>query len=301
VRSIDFTKSTVTIEQQWTRGAGGVMVSQRPKTRAGRRTIASPNWLMDMLADHLVERGISRTTVRPTSSSGPAVRRSTTPTGGVGSGSRPPRLALRLWASRGAVLLYAAEDLGHTLALLVERCNPGVPLSGLPEPDQDRVIARLLGQLWLEPPTNHSFRPLEEMCKQWAAEFETKTAGRKPPVDPGLVRTAMELFRHLPPTSARTVLISTDLHAGNVLAAEREPWLATDPKPYVGEPTYDVLQHMLNCPARLKSDPINLINRVAYLAGLQTERTRLWLFARCVQESPDWPGLAEVAYLITPP
>lgn len=60
VRSIDFTKNTVAVEQQWTRGAGGVMVSQRPKTRAGRRTIAAPGWLMDMLADHLAERGVSQ-------------------------------------------------------------------------------------------------------------------------------------------------------------------------------------------------------------------------------------------------
>ena len=58
VRSVDFTKNTVTVEQQWTRGASGVMVSQRPKTRAGRRTIASPEWLPDMLAKHLAERGV---------------------------------------------------------------------------------------------------------------------------------------------------------------------------------------------------------------------------------------------------
>lgn len=60
VRSVDFTKNTVAIEQQWTRGAGGVMVSQRPKTRAGRRTLASPDWMMDKLADHVAERGISQ-------------------------------------------------------------------------------------------------------------------------------------------------------------------------------------------------------------------------------------------------
>jgi streptomycin 6-kinase len=193
--------------------------------------------------------------------------------------------ALRLWAGRGAVLLHAAEDLGHTRALLVERCQSGVPLSTLPEPDQDHVIARLLRKLWLEPPPSHPFRPLEEMCNQWAAEFETETAGRNPPLDPGLARTGIELFRQLPTTSQQTVVLSTDLHAGNVLAAEREPWLTIDPKPHVGDPTYDVLQHMLNCPARLKSDPIKLINRVAHLAGLEPERTRQWLFARCVQSS----------------
>jgi streptomycin 6-kinase len=209
--------------------------------------------------------------------------------------------ALRLWAGRGAVFLLAAEDLGHTLALLVELCCPGVALSGLPEPDQDLVVARLLRRLWIDPPPNHPFRPLQEMCNRWADEFETKAAGRNPLADPGLARTAMELFRHLPTTSTRTAVLSTDLHAGNVLAAEREPWLAIDPKPHIGDPTYDVLQHLLNCPARLRTDPVKLTNRIAHLAGLEPERTRLWLFARCVQEAPDWPPLADVARLIAPP
>ena len=47
------------------------------------------------------------------------------------------------------------------------------------------------------------------------------------------------------------MLLCTDLHAGNVLAAEREPWLVIDPKPDVGDPTYDVLQHLHNCYVRL--------------------------------------------------
>ncbi len=50
------------------------------------------------------------------------------------------------------------------------------------------------------------------------------------------------------------MLLCTDLHPDNVLAAEREPWLAIDPKPYVGDPTYDPLQHMLNFPDRLAGD-----------------------------------------------
>ena len=35
------------------------MVSQGPKSRAGRRTMSAPDWLMGMLADHLVRRGIT--------------------------------------------------------------------------------------------------------------------------------------------------------------------------------------------------------------------------------------------------
>lgn len=35
------------------------MVSQKPKTRAGNQTIAVPDWLMDMLAQHLAQRALS--------------------------------------------------------------------------------------------------------------------------------------------------------------------------------------------------------------------------------------------------
>ncbi len=96
------------------------------------------------------------------------------------------------------------------------------------------------------------------------------------------------------------MLLCTDLHAENVLAARREPWLVIDPKPYVGDPTYDPLQHLLNCGDRLRADPHDLVRRMADLLGLDPERLLLWMFARCVQESPDWPALGEVARRIAP-
>ena len=58
----------------------------------------------------------------------------------------------------------------------------------------------------------------------------------------------------------------------NVLSAEREPWLVIDPKPYVGDPTYDPLQHLLNCDERLHADPRDLARRMADLLGLDAER-----------------------------
>jgi streptomycin 6-kinase len=138
------------------------------------------------------------------------------------------------------------------------------------------------------------------MCQQWADEFDRKTTEREPSLDPALVRVGLALFRELPATSERRVLLATDLHAGNVLSAEREPWLAIDPKPHVGDPTYDALQHMLNCGERLHADPLGLVARMADLLDVDRERLRLWLFARCVQESVGWPGLAEVARAVVP-
>lgn len=119
-------------------------------------------------------------------------------------------------------------------------------------------------------------------------------------LDAGLAADGIGLFRSLPRSADRDVLLCTDLHAGNVLAAQREPWLVVDPKPYVGDPTYDVVQHLLNCPKRLHDDPLGLVARLSDLLDLDRERLRLWLFARCVQESPDWPHLGYIAKQVAP-
>ncbi len=194
----------------------------------------------------------------------------------------------------------ACEVNAETLALLLERCRPGTTLRALPEPDQDLVVAGLLRRLWIDPPADHGFAALGSMCDLWADEFEEKTAEDSPRLDPGLAREAITLFRELPATAEREVLLCTDLHAGNMLGAEREPWLVIDPKPYVGDPTYDALQHMLNCDFRLHADPRGLVSRMADLLTLDPHRLLLWLFARCVQASPEWPGLADVAVKVAP-
>jgi streptomycin 6-kinase len=209
---------------------------------------------------------------------------------------------LRVWDGNGAVRLHAAcEVSADTTALLLERCRPGTALRALPEPEQDLVIASLLRRLWIQAPAGHRFRSLQTMCDLWADEFEQKNVVEGgASLDLGLVREAMTLFRELPASAESEVLLCTDLHAGNVLAAEREPWLVIDAKPYVGDPTYDALQHMLNCDARLHADPHGLVRRMADLLGLEAERLAVWLFARCVQESAEWPQLANVARRVAP-
>jgi streptomycin 6-kinase len=204
---------------------------------------------------------------------------------------------LGVWAGDGAVRLYAAEESGDTKALLLERCRPGTPLSARPEPEQDVVIAGLLRRLWVEPPAGQRFPSLLAMCQRWAEEFEAQLAATTGRLDPGLAREGIALFRALPASADRRVLLSTDAHAGNVLAvAQREPgWLLIDPKPHTGDCTYDVLQHLLNCEERLQADPAGLAGRMADLLELDAERLRRWLFARCVQEALNWPPLADVA------
>jgi streptomycin 6-kinase len=208
--------------------------------------------------------------------------------------------ALTLWDGDGAVRLQATEEWNDTNALLLERCVPGTGLSSRPESEQDPVVAELLRRLWIAPPSNHRFRPLHVMCDAWADEFERKLQPGHMDLDAGLVSEGIALFRQLPVTADRSVLLCTDLHAGNVLAAERRAWLAIDPKPYVGDPAYDLVQHLVNCDTRLHADPRAVVSRVADLAEMDGDRVLLWLFARCVLESPGSPGLVEVARTIAP-
>ena len=210
---------------------------------------------------------------------------------------------LRAWRGERTVRLIDATLFEDTSALLLERCEPGTALSDvLPALGQDVVVASVLRRVWIEPPAGHRFRTLSTMCDRWADEFEYKYAASDAGLrlDPGLARAGIEQFRALPRTADRTVLLYTDLHPENVLAAQREPWLAIDPKPYVGDPTYDALQHMLNHPDRLATDPVAFVERMAELLDLEPSRLREWLFARSVQESIDAPNLRQAAIALRP-
>jgi streptomycin 6-kinase len=122
------------------------------------------------------------------------------------------------------------------------------------------------------------------MAAQWASETRADAA-RWP--DAGLVQEGLRLFEELPRTSRSAVLLATDLHAGNILRAQREPWLVIDPKPFVGDPAYDATQHLLNCEGRLRAAPEATIRRFADLLEVDHERVRLWVFARSAAESRD--------------
>jgi len=204
------------------------------------------------------------------------------------------RAGLRFW--NGDPTVRVIESDAALNAMLLERCEPGTTLRGLPESEQDVVIAGLLRRLWRRPREPPSFRPLSEMLAHWADE----TLAAAPRwADAGLVRSGLRLFDELSAQAADDVLLATDLHAGNVLRAEREPWLAIDPKPFVGDRAYDATQHLINCPQRLCADPRGTIGCLADLLEVDHVRVRLWLFARAAAEprdewSGDSPALARV-------
>ena len=182
---------------------------------------------------------------------------------------------LRFWDGQPTVRLLEAD--ADFNAMLLERCEPGTPLRDLPEDEQDVIVAGLLRRLWRKPSVPHPFRPLSAMIVHWAEET---TSARPRWPDAGLVRDGLRVFDELGRPSTDDTLLATDLHAGNVLRAQREPWLVIDPKPFVGDHAYDATQHLFNCKDRMSVAPHDTIRRFADLLQTDEERIRLWMFAR---------------------
>jgi streptomycin 6-kinase len=137
------------------------------------------------------------------------------------------------------------------------------------------------------------------MIRSWIAE----TMSNEPRwSDPGLVREGLRVFDDLLSNATDDhVLLATDLHAGNVLRSQREPWLVIDVKPFVGDPAYDATQHLLNCEARMRDDPSGTIAPFADLLEVDTERVRAWMFARVAAESGgDWESWVDLARVLAP-
>lgn len=204
---------------------------------------------------------------------------------------------LRFWQGSPTVrLLQADRKIG---AILLERCEPGEGLWKRPKSEQDLLLAGILQRLWRMPPEPHPFRHLSAMLAGWR---DRTLAHEAEWPDAGLVREGLRLLAELATSTPDQALLATDLHAGNVLSAQREPWLVIDPRPYIGDPAYDATQHLLNR-ASAGSDPDATIRRFAELAGLDPERVRLWTFARAAaQPRGDWSEtpLFELARVIAP-
>lgn len=198
---------------------------------------------------------------------------------------------LLFWNGDPTVRVIEADE--GLNAILLERCEPGTNLRDGPEPEQDTIIAALLRRLWRTPSEPHPFRPLSAMTEFWSQET---LAQSKHWPDAGLVREGLRLFQELPRTAPAEVLLATDLHAGNVLRAAREPWLVIDPKPFLGDPAYDATQHLRNCRGRMHANPHELIRRFADLLAVDRERVHLWMFARAAAEPrTNWRDDDEIA------
>jgi streptomycin 6-kinase len=190
--------------------------------------------------------------------------------------------ALRLWAGNGGVeLLEAIPEKG---ALLLERLRPGTPLASVDDEDLSvGVAADVMRQLWRPPPEGHSFPTVSD----WGRDFHLlrgRFRGTTGPFPAHLVEWAEAVFGELGATMGPALVLHGDLHHLNICRAERQPWLAIDPKGVVGEAEYEVGAFLRN-PLRRPHPERVLRRRVDGFVerlGLDRGRVVAWNFAQAV-------------------
>jgi streptomycin 6-kinase len=194
--------------------------------------------------------------------------------------------ALRFWDGRGAVQLLAHEPAER--ALLLERCRPGTPLWEVPEEEAVGIGAGVLRRLWRPAPAQHPYRLLADEAVRWAEDLprEWERLGR--PCERSLVDRAVAALRELGPTQEELVVCHQDFQGSNVLRAEREPWLAIDPKPIVGERAFDTASFLRDRRWELTRAVVRRrLDRLADELELDRERMRGWGIAHPLA----WDGL----------
>jgi streptomycin 6-kinase len=194
--------------------------------------------------------------------------------------------ALRLCHGRGMVRLLVADPAKGVM--LLERLRPGTLLVEVSDDERATAIAcQVMQQLWRKLPPEHAFPTVED----WAGglrKLRPHFGGSTGPFPPRLVDLAERLFAELLASSAEPLLLHGDLHHFNILAAERRPWLAIDPKGVAGEPAYETGAWLRNPMPQIatESDLERLLARrvdqLAELLALDRQRITGWGMAQAV-------------------
>ena len=149
--------------------------------------------------------------------------------------------ALRFWDGQGAVRLIDHDPATRALPDRALRAGHAAR----------RRVRR--ARRWRSPRARWSGSGVEPSgrCALATARRATRSGGleelperyeARRPYEGRLLDEALDAIRELAPTQERLVLCHQDLHGGNLLRAEREPWLVIDSKPIVAEPAYDAVR-----------------------------------------------------------
>ncbi|MEU1177350.1 aminoglycoside phosphotransferase family protein [Streptomyces sp. NPDC005820] len=188
--------------------------------------------------------------------------------------------AFAAWGGRGAVRLLARDD--ERFAMLLERVR-AESLAEVEDTDEVAVVAgRVSRRLAVAAPAG--LPRIQDMALAWDEELRLDRAEFAHGVSERSFGAALATVRELG-RAQPGLLVHGDLHARNILRAEREPWLAVDPKGWVGDPAYDggtLLKALglrlvaLDDPGDVRKAALRVLDVFSEAAGLDRERVGRW-------------------------
>ncbi|GGV48346.1 aminoglycoside phosphotransferase family protein [Streptomyces spectabilis] len=192
-------------------------------------------------------------------------------------------VALRVWDGDGAVRLLDHD--ATTGTMLLERAGDGQELTRSAEAGRDAarrgvvVLAELLARLTAGP-APAGMRTLGDIAGQMLDDTPAALKEIADPAERALVARCADAVREVVGEPGDRML-HWDLHFDNVLAAEREPWLAIDPKPLAGDPGFDLWPGLNNL-----FDPDDVrwrFDAMTEVLGLERGRALAWTLGRVLQ------------------
>lgn len=205
---------------------------------------------------------------------------------------------LYCYGGDGAVRLFEYDaDSG---AMLLEWARPGTELlyqPGFPslEGRAENVgkveqACRLYRRLRREPgavPEGFPALPTAAgMVAGWEGRFVEPEAEVAELIPAHLLDRAAARCAELAVPDGPLLVVNRDTHLGNIVAAEREPWLLIDPKAYLGEAAFDAGFLVM---IQVQSDPTPeharaVIARTAEALDVTPDRAHAWAFMRSMEE-----------------
>lgn len=207
-----------------------------------------------------------------------------------GPDQAPEAPTLQAWAGDGAVRLLDFD--APRWALLLERLDPMRDLCPVPMEDAIAVIGGLQSRLHrVEPPAD--VPRLADTARRWAREIPQLWAQVGPPWPRRLLDEVTATCRDAAAVTCGDALLHVDLHFANVLGAEREPWLAIDPKGLAGDPAFESVAVLWNRVEEYDGGARAVARRLhawCEAAAVDREVARAWARARIVEDALDRLG-----------
>ncbi|MFE0426275.1 aminoglycoside phosphotransferase family protein [Streptomyces sp. NPDC058953] len=195
---------------------------------------------------------------------------------------------LLLWRGDGIVRLIDHDE--ATATQLLERLDANRPLSAVTDEDSAvGILAELLARL-TSVPAPAGLRRLSDIAAAMVDETPGAVPALRDPAERKLVETCASAVAELM-GEAGDRLLHWDLHGDNVLAGEREPWLAIDPEPLAGDPGFDLLPGIddrweaVVASGDITRAVLRRFDRLAEAVGADSRRAVGWTLGRVLQNA----------------
>ncbi|MFD5696015.1 aminoglycoside phosphotransferase family protein [Streptomyces rubiginosohelvolus] len=195
---------------------------------------------------------------------------------------------LRAWNGDGMVRLLDHDPASS--GMLLERLDGARTLASIDDDDVAMGILADLHARLVAVPAPQGLRGLGEVAAAMLEQVPQAVTRMTDPADRDLLRGWASAVAELADEPGDR-LLHWDLHYDNVLAAQREPWIAIDPEPLAGDPGFDLWPALDSRwdDVVAKGEPLRVVGRrfdlLTATLGLDRARAAGWTLGRLLQNA----------------